>query len=197
VKTFLILITFLLNNSSYVKAINPNLTIEYNKAEKRVELKWQNSFAGVNRFVLQRSADNLTWNDIYTSGPGDTKNKLLKFHDHYYEKEKNYYRLKIYSNAGFEYSQPVSLIIGSNTGNWLIYPIPVQNMINLQYNGGEPIQNAVGVFIRNSYGYVLTKKRFSSINRHLQVPVDNLGRGIYEIYIVINDKMVWSQRFVK
>lgn len=115
-KTFLILIIFLLNNSSYVKAINPNLTIEYNKAEKRVELKWQNSFAGVNRFVLQRSADNLTWNDIYTSGPGDTKNKLLKFHDHYYEKEKNYYRLKIYSNAGFEYSQPVSLIIGSNTG---------------------------------------------------------------------------------
>lgn len=71
-------------------------------------------------------------------------------------------------------------------------------MINLQYNGGEPIQNAVGVFIRNSYGYVLTKKRFSSINRHLQVPVDNLGRGIYEIYIAEKyDKMVWSQRFAK
>ena len=182
----------------FATGINPNLTAEYNSTKKQVELKWQNIDPGVTAFVLQRSADNNSWKDIYTLGPDDfNKKKQEKFYDRYPEPEKNYYRLKIYTAEGFEYSASIMVLIGSKTSSWIMYPVPVRDMLSLEYDGSVAIRGVISIFIQNMYGYVLVRRRCSTLSRTIQVPVDNLGRGAYDIRIVINDEIVWNQRFIK
>ncbi len=179
--------------------ISPDLTAEYNSRKKAVNLKWRNTDDRVITYVLQRSSDNYNWRDIYSLGSGAfSKKKLEKFSDINPESSKNYYRLKIYvaSNV-YEFTKSIMVIIGKPSSSWIMFPVPVRDVLNLQYNGSEAIQGVVSIFIQNMYGYVLTKRRFSSLNRTIQVPVDNLGRGTYDVRIVINNQTVWNQRFIK
>ena len=68
-------------------------------------------------FVLQRSADNNSWKDIYTlNSNGLNKKKLEKFYDRNPEPAKNYYRLKIFVNNETEYTASIMVIIGSQIG---------------------------------------------------------------------------------
>ena len=197
-KPVLIVLICMIHALSFASGVNPNLTAEYNTSKKQVELKWQNIDARVNRFVLQRSADNNSWKDIYTLGPDDfSKKKQEKFYDRYPEPEKNYYRLKTFTADGFEYSASIMVIIGSLASSWIMYPVPVHDVLNLQYNGSESIKGVICIFIQNMYGYVLVRRRCSTLSRIIEVPVDNLGRGTYDVRIVINDEIVWNQRFVK
>jgi hypothetical protein len=55
----------------------------------------------------------------------------------------------------------------------------------------------VNVFIHNVTGRVITKVRSGSLNSIIKIPVDNLGSGIYDVRIIIENEVVWNQRFVK
>jgi len=188
----------LMHTICFASGINPNLTAEYNTRKKQVELKWQNIDPVITGFILQRSADNNSWKDINTLNKNElSKKKLEKYYDKNPEPAKNYYRLKIFTEDGTVYSASIMVIIGSLASSWIMYPVPVRDVLNLQYNGSDAIRGVVSIFIQNMYGYVLVRKRFSSLNRNIQLPVDNLGRGTYDIRIVINDEVVWNQRFVK
>ena len=81
--------------------------------------------------------------------------------------------------------------------NWLMYPVPVRDELNLSYQGKEPIRGVINVFIRSINGRMFHKLRFASSTREIRIPVSNLGSGIYEINIVVNNKTMWNQRFVK
>lgn len=190
---------FMMHSVCFASTISPNLTAEYISRKKIVLLKWQNTDINVTRFVLQRSDDNNSWKDIYMLGANEFKKKKLeKFSDQSPDPTKNYYRLKIVFNDNkIEYTASIMVIIGKPVNSWIMFPVPVRDVLNLQYNGSEPIQGVVSIFIQNMYGYVLTRKRYSSLNRTIQVPVANLGRGTYDIRIVINDEIIWNQRFVK
>lgn len=185
--------------TGFAENITPNLTAEYNTRKKVVLLKWQNTDDKVSGFILQRSEDNKIWKDIYTlESVSFSKKKLEKFSDEYPEPTKNYYRLKIVlDNKSVEFSPSIMVIIGNPLDSWTMYPVPVRDVLNLQYNGSESIKGVVSVFIQNMSGYILTRRRFSSLGRTIQVPVDNLGRGTYDVRIVINDEVIWNQRFVK
>ncbi|CAN5793450.1 hypothetical protein BH11BAC4_BH11BAC4_25260 [soil metagenome] len=197
-KFILVTCICLLQIICFAAAINPNLTAEYNTAKRQVELKWQQTDAGITRFILQRSDDNNSWKNIFVLDQDDfSKKKQEKFYDLNPGPDKNYYRLQIFTDAAITYSTSIMVIIGRPLNSWTMYPVPVRDMLNLQYNGSDPINGVVSIFIQNMYGYVLTRKRFSSLNRIIQVPVDNLGRGTYDIRIVINDQIVWNQRFLK
>ena len=197
-KSILVIFICFVHFACFASGVSPNLTAEYNSRKKQVELKWQNIDPGVTAFVLQRSADNNSWKDIYTlNSNGFNKKKLEKFYDRNPEPAKNYYRLKIFVNNETEYTASIMVIIGSQTNSWIIYPVPVRDVLNLQYNGSEAIKGVICIFIQNMYGYVLVRRRCSTLSRNIQVPVDNLGRGTYDIRIVINDEIVWNQRFVK
>lgn len=198
-KSILAIFAFSMHMACFASAVSPNLTAEYNNRKKIVLLKWQNTDNRVTRFVLQRSDDNNRWKDIYSLESSKfSKKKLEKFSDEFPGPTKNYYRLKILlENNIAEYSSPVMVIIGSPVNSWIMFPVPVRDVLNLQYNSSESIKGVVSVFIQNLYGHVFIKKRFSSLNRTIQIPVDNLGRGTYDIRIVINDEVVWNQRFVK
>lgn len=190
---------FMVQTACFASALAPNLTATYDSRKKVVVLKWQNTDNKVIAFVLQRSDDNKIWQDIYTlEAIHFNKKKQEKFSDTNPHPTNNYYRLKILvTGNGIDFSPSIMVIIGKPVNSWVMYPVPVKDVLNLQYNGSEEIRGVVSIFIQNMYGNILVRKRFSSLNRNIRLPVDNLGRGTYDIRIVVNDETVWNQRFIK
>lgn len=93
------------------------------------------------------------------------------------------------------YPSPIKIRQPGNS--WLMYPVPVGDVLNLRYQGVEPIRGVINVLIRHINGRIFHKLRFASTTRQIQIPVNNLGAGIYEIKIMVNDEIIWNQRFVK
>jgi hypothetical protein len=78
-----------------------------------------------------------------------------------------------------------------------MYPVPVGDVLTLQYKGTGKIEGVVNVYIQNMAGRVLTRLRSASLNTIIKIPVSNLGKGIYDIRIIVEDVTVWNQRFLK
>jgi hypothetical protein len=92
---------------------------------------------------------------------------------------------------------PYPIKIRQPGNSWLMYPVPAGDVLNLRYQGVEPIRGVINVLIRHINGRIFHKLRFASTTRQIQIPVNNLGAGIYEIKIMVNDEIIWNQRFVK
>ena len=183
-----------------VHAQNPTLTAVYEPDRKAVKLRWQHTDESVTSYVIQRSADNSNYEDIFTKNAADMQSgELLKYHDNRPSSEKNYYRLKIFRNGKFyEATLPVMIITSNTQTGWIIYPVPVGSVINLQYTGSNEIKDIYTVIIRSTTsGTVFTRLRLATIQRTVQIPVSNIGRGIYDISVLKGDQPVWNQRFVK
>lgn len=196
--TSIVALLFFVHAISIATPISPNLTAVFDQEKTVIKLKWQMNDPAVNSYVLQKSADNIKWVDIYTDVSNDfPDNKIEKFTDRFPDPNKNLYRLKMVKKDAVEFSNTITIIMGQSTGSWIIFPVPVIDVLNLQYTGSEPITSAISVFIQNSQGKILNRLRVSSLNRIIQIPVANLGKGIYDVRIMIQDRIVWNQRFVK
>jgi hypothetical protein len=182
-----------------INAASPNLVAVFDQPKKVVKLSWQNNDANVTRFILQRSADNIHWVDLYQADLQKLADKsVIKYTDRFPDMAKNYYRLKmVATNAAQAYSAAIMVIMGNAKESWVMYPVPVGAVLNLQYTGSEQIKGIISVFIQNSQGKILGRYRFSSLNRLLNLPVTNLGKGLYDVRILVGDDIVWNQRFVK
>ncbi|HMJ48291.1 MAG TPA: hypothetical protein VK498_13245 [Ferruginibacter sp.] len=193
---FLLTIILVALPAFHFAQINSHLTAVYESRKKSVKVKWQNS-GNVNSYVLQRSADNREWKDIARIGAAVLiKNAFISYNDE--GSGKNYYRLKIYNTkTSWEFSTVVMVINPAPGYNWIMYPVPVLDVLNLQYNGSELIPGVISVFIQSIEGKVYTRLRLASTTRQIQIPVSNLGRGTYDIRVVIMDEVVWNQRFIK
>ncbi len=99
------------------------------------------------------------------------------------------------ADQNHNFSTPFKARQPENT--WLVYPVPVRDILNLRYQGNKPIRGVINIVIRHINGRIFHKLRFASSSRHIQVPVSNLGAGIYEITIMVNDETMWNQRIVK
>jgi hypothetical protein len=181
------------------KDIVPGFTAVYDSRKQIVKIKWQSKTPGIKSFIIQRSSDNHTWADIalwQINNPFEDK-------AYYFEDEKpatgeNYYRLKSFSTDDkIEYSSGVMIIIGSSSYAWVMYPVPVRDVLTLQYRGLEIIKGVITVLIQTSSGNIITRVRCSSLTRVIQIPVSNLGGGIYDLRIIVEDEIIWNQRFVK
>ncbi len=198
-KSILVIVLLFLKAFSFDAHASTNLTAVSDPQRMTVKLKWQNLDAGINSFVLQRSADNNKWVDLYTiESNGFSANKIEKYTDQHPGRAKNFYRLKIINgNSNIEYSSPIIIILGQPNSSWAIFPVPVTTVLNLQYTGSEPIEGVISVFVQNSRGQVFHRVRCSSLSRSIQIPVSNLGKGIYDVRIMIGNENVWNQRFIK
>ena len=179
--------------------ISAGLTAVYEHRRQVVKLKWYHNDHRIITYYLQRSSDNNTWvslQQVKTINPRQFR--FLSYTDSKVAAGKNYYRLKT-EGAGTSttYSSPLMVIIGQPGKSWLIYPVPVKDVLNLHYNGNELIRGVIFVFIQHINGRIFHKLRYASSTRQMQIPVNNLGSGTYDIRIVINDEVVWNQRFVK
>jgi hypothetical protein len=179
----------------------PGLTAAYDPARNTVKIKWQQPDPAVVQYVLQRSSDNMAWKDIARlTITSQNRGKFVTFNDERVAPGRNYYRLQSFTSAkSFSFSESIMVIIGKKGGSpWLMYPVPVRGVLNLQYNSSELIRGVITVIIQNiSTGRVLNRLRMASTTRLISIPVNNLGRGVYDIRIYISDKVVWNQRFNK
>lgn len=198
-KTYLAIFFISMQSIGFAYAQSPGLTAVFDSKRNNVSIKWQHTDENVLQYVLQRSADNFTWPDIFKEDASNfKKNKIAKFTDQKPGVGKSYYRLKIIRpKANISYSSTIMVIIGKPGNSWLMYPVPVSRVLNLQYNGSELIPGVITVYIRSMKGQILTRLRLASTTRLIRVPVDNLGRGTYDIQIIIKDEVVWNQRFIK
>lgn len=179
---------------------NPTLTAAYENDRQMIKLRWQHNDARVTSYIVQRSSDNTFFTDIYTQKCSSVSDgDLLKYNDEEIEAGRNYYRLKIFrGGSSYETTIPVMVVMGNAGGGWLIYPVPAGPVLNLQYNGMGLISGVIGVTITCvSSGTVFTRLRLASTTRFIQIPISNLGRGIYDIRVAVQDKVVWNQRFSK
>jgi hypothetical protein len=171
----------------------------YNSRKKAVVIKWQGTSADIKTYILQQSSGNKTWTDIALQEiiPATGKRSFY-FEDKNFDAGENYYRLKcIYTDDKTVYSLTVPVMIASSTSSWVIYPVPVTDLITLEYRGSEPIRGVLNVIIQQPSGRVFTKKRYASLSRQIKIPVDYLPKGIYDIRILVQDEVIWDQRFVK
>ena len=177
------------------------LTAVFDPVHNTVKIKWQQADPFVIQYILQRSSDNQVGNDLARLTINDlNRGKFVRFSDQTVAQGRNYYRLKSFTSLQtYSYSQAIMVIIGKKTGSsWIMFPVPVTDVLNLQYNGRELITGVITIIILNvNTGQVLNRMRVASTTRFLSIPVNNLGRGIYDIRIYIGDNVVWNQRFNK
>lgn len=174
-------------------------TAVYDIRKHSVKINWLIRSANIKAFIIQRSADNNTWADIALH---QVSNNAVK-KAYYFEDNKpvtgdSYYRLKyIFVDDKIMYTQPVMVITGSAGYNWVMYPVPVKDMLTLQYRGAAIIKGVITVLIQNNSGNIITRIRSASLTKIIRIPVSNLGSGIYDIRIIVEDEIIWNQRFVK
>ncbi|MEJ7611699.1 MAG: hypothetical protein WKF88_11020 [Ferruginibacter sp.] len=179
---------------------NPTLTAIFEKEKQAIKLRWQHQDPAITSYVIQRSSDNVFFSDVYTKHmTGIETGELLKFSDRKTQKEKNYYRLKIFRGSRlYETTLSVMVISGNTENGWVIYPVPVGPVLNLQYTGSGAIEGVISVTIESvASGKVFTKLRLASTSRNIQIPVSNIGNGLYDIRVYVGNEIKWNQRFVK
>lgn len=180
-------------------AATPALTAVFNSRRNCVELEWRNEQAGTGAFTVQRSDNNKTWADIAMQQVNTAAvNRSFYFNDTRPVAGENYYRLKVTKADGtVEYSGTVMVIIGAPGKSWVMFPVPVTDMLTLQYRGSGVIRGVINVFIQTMSGKILYRLRAASSNTTIKIPVDNLGKGIYDIRVIVENEVMWNQRFVK
>ena len=173
------------------------LTARYDTRKKTVNLKWQNS-GTIERYVLQRSDDTHSWKDIASINSRKlARGLVITYEDGSHDGNKNYYRLKKYLKSSYDYTTPVAVTTGEMTYKWIMFPVPVTYVLNLQYSGSKVIPGVISIIVQSESGKIYYRLRFASTTRHIQVPVSNLGRGTYAVRIFVPGEVVWHQRFVK
>jgi hypothetical protein len=179
-------------------ATTPPITVVYDAKKKTVIVKWQQKTTGFKTFIIQRSNDNFNWVDIArVENAQFNNNKTWQYDDKKIAEGENYYRLQCISPDGKTAYSPSVMVITGGTHKWIMYPVPVTDLLTLQYKGTEKITGVINIVIQNMQGYVLTRLRCASNTTSIQIPVNNLGRGVYDVRITIADEVVWNQRFVK
>ena len=175
------------------------LTALFDKNTKAVKLRWQKLSDAVS-YSLQSSNDNNIFKDIFIIKAANIpQGDFIKYNDNNPVEGKNYYRLKIYKNNNMVETLPsVTLVTGNTENDWIIYPVPVGSVINLQYNGNEAIEGVITVFIQSvTSGTIFTRLRLASTTRKITIPISNIGKGTYDIRIYISNNMVWNRRIIK
>lgn len=198
-KTLSLIILLGIQYPAFCKNTVSEFTAVYSSRKQAVVIKWQNELPGTKTFIIQRSSDNITWADIALQGIKDnTGIRQFYFEDKKPAGGKNYYRLKCISiNDTVAYTPGIMVITGSSGYDWVMYPVPVTDLLTLQYKGSEIIKGVITILIQNSSGNIITRVRSASLTKIIQIPVSNLGRGIYDVRIIVENEIIWNQRFIK
>ena len=184
---------------SHNTGTNFNFTAVYDANTNAVVLKWEHLSNKTGTYIVQQSPDNKNWSDIALQSI--TLNMLtssFKIEDKEIKSGENYYRIKFVDvTADINISLAILVIIPSTFKNWVMYPVPVKDVLTLEYRGIESIKGVINVFILQASVRIIFRLRSSSLHKKITIPVDNLGSGIYDVRIIVQGEIVWNQRFVK
>lgn len=199
IKALQVILLLGIQYSGFCANSQPDFTAVYDSRKKAVKIKWQDKSPDIAIYIIQRSGDKTTWTDLAVQSVSpNTVAKSFSFEDKNPAPGQNYYRLKSFSKKDeATYSLIVMVISGSPDFKWVMYPVPVSDLLTLQYKGTETIKGTITVLLQRDNGKLLTRLRFSSLTTVIKIPVSNLGRGIYDVRIIVENEIKWNQRFIK
>lgn len=157
-------------------------------------LKWKNTSAlAVINYTIERSADNLSWNQLGSVIPfsGNISSTEYSYTDEHPDKE-NYYRLKFsLADSTYQYSNIVPLFDKNNKQPIIIYPNPATNTLRIQTVNA----NYSKLKIIDLTGRFEIQQEINSVNT--VVDISNIAAGSHIIKFITKDGREEVHRFVK
>ncbi len=195
-------ITLLLCIYTLAKAQNQyNLIASIENDETSVQVQWRHTDNNVLVYTLQKSKDNIVFSDIFTQQNNAISiGEIVKFNDEINDGDVVFYRLKIKRfNKNQETSLPVNITHKQIKNNWQIYPVPaIGEIIHLNYTGTGVIDGVIKIQIQNiRSGTIFTKLRLASNTKNIQIPLSNIGKGLYVVRVSIGNRPEWTQQFAR
>ena len=158
-----------------------------NYAENAVQLDWEIEAGVVGNFTVERSVDDVNFDDIGTVGMA-TEGNRFEFTDKDPVNGLNFYRIRQNGNSGQENYSSTIVLFGQPEGmlNAQLYPVPAnRNMLNLKVQLIN-VDDVVSIQVFDSYGklYLLESLR----PEQLQLPFNlftpkGYGKGLYIVVI--------------
>jgi hypothetical protein len=178
------------------------LNAKYEERTSRVFLDWNMvNHPAKTTYVLLKSTDAKTWTEVVTDMifRNYANDDIFDYDDRVNRDQKYYYRLKIIdaNNRAIAFSNTVTLASVADKTTWVIYPNPVNDILNLTCQGNNIIGGVINVTVQDMTGKVLIRFRAASNNRKLEIPVSQLYKGMYIVQIFILNEMMMNEKFVK
>ncbi|HEX4956580.1 MAG TPA: T9SS type A sorting domain-containing protein [Lacibacter sp.] len=163
----------------------------------KVEVNWisvseQNSLD----FTVERSINNKDWNAIASVPAKGNSNSEINYqaYDPSPAKGINFYRLKETDINGTVQYSTIAKITNRTTGNITIFPNPVSNTATVYSTNSFSNNQTVQIFSMNG---ALIKAIQVKAGNTLQLPVQELGAGVYFIRLTENGTTVSETKLVK
>jgi hypothetical protein len=153
------------------------------KSNSSVQITWKTEQeTNSSHFIIQRSADGVTWSDIATVSASGNSNTIKDYttNDISPLSGLNFYRLKQFDIEGnFKYS-PVKKVLFSNQYKVMISPNPVKDFINLYVSKVD--NESVKVSVIDASGRIV-RSTVSNLSL-IQISTQGLRKGMYVVKII-------------
>jgi len=178
------------------------LNAEYEVRTSRVILDWNMiSHSAKTTYILLRSTDTKRWIEVASDKVlrNYSEEDVFDYDDGVNRDGKYFYRLKIIdaNNKTIAFSNTVTVSTEVDKTSWVIYPNPVNDVLNLVCEGSNIIKGVINVTVQDVTGKIVIRFRAASTNRRLEIPVTQLRKGMYIVQISIMNEMVMNQKFIK
>ncbi|MEO0470313.1 MAG: T9SS type A sorting domain-containing protein [Bacteroidota bacterium] len=163
--------------------------------DKEAVLKWATPpGVSLERFIIQRSADGLAYDNIGEIAAADNAHQMHQYSfpdKNWIGARMNYYRLKIIEpNGQYSYSElltfdPVEAI----TGNRLLYPNPIQDgTARIKYP--FPHRGTASIRMYDLAGREVVRKMLNVAAKDWEIrwAVDHLPKGLYSVKALIRSR---------
>ncbi|MEO5500867.1 MAG: T9SS type A sorting domain-containing protein [Ginsengibacter sp.] len=165
-----------------VSGLNLKAAVKNNK----VEITWSTTNELNNKgFNVQHSSDGARFSTLsFVNGKGSLNGAEYNFTDKNPYNGNNYYRVVQVDENGKTFNSPVVNVIIKNHQEFVIYPNPVGDQLNIETNIN--LQNAK-IAIKDMNGRNVYESNINSVG-NIRVPVNNLAPGLYSITIFESNK---------
>jgi hypothetical protein len=204
-----------LSAGSHAYSQSINLKGAFEKQLSSIRLNW-NMIKSSSRtgYILIKSNDGKKWYEAAKDETlrDHTEKDVYNFDDKLFEPgSKNYYRIRIFDAENNTVAVSPIVVITPNeppaistssieispSSNWSVFPNPVSDILNLSYKGNEKIKGVINVLVTDMTGKPVKQFRAASTNRSVEIPVNNLRKGMYAVQISIQNELVLSDKFIK
>jgi hypothetical protein len=150
---------------------------------RAVELKWSTATELNNdHYEIQRSVDGVSFSTI--ASVIASNKRQYEYTDTHPFVSTNFYRIKQVDKDGkYSYSFIVKISINDNGIRWQLYPNPAENNTAI-YAQKDLIK--VRVILTDLSGRILFLGQYNniSVGEHIDIPVQNLAKGVYMLKVI-------------
>ncbi len=197
---FCITLLLLISGASIAQN-NSNLFAKIENDDETVTIGWQHEDKNVTIYCLQSSTDNIIFSDIFIKKNNEIPvGESIRYMDKITAGETVYYRLKINRiNKNTETTKSINNAIKDIKNSWNIYPVPaIGGLLHLKHTGTDVIDGVINILVQNiRSGTTFTRLRLASNTKNIQIPISNIGKGMYVIRVSIGNKAEWIQQFMR